>query len=176
MTLKQSPGHQTYNENVDLEQDYNHAKFERFGFDSVQEKGNIKVGFFFLSNEEICQLFPLSLCQNTKNNNNNKKTVYSWFTWCDQQSYKVSTYPNKKMNISVKTVWHCCDLEIPSRPLKVASMGRAQWELPSGKFDIYHIQSIRENRNVNVFATYGHLAGRPQHRSLHYICHVSQKW
>ena len=34
MTLKQHQGHQTY-ENVDLEQDYNHAKFERSHFSIV---------------------------------------------------------------------------------------------------------------------------------------------
>ena len=27
------------------------------------------------------------------------------------------------------------------------------------KFDIYHIYSVQENRNVKVFATYGHSAG-----------------
>ena len=32
VTLKQSQGHQTYHENVDPEQDYNHAKFERSHF------------------------------------------------------------------------------------------------------------------------------------------------
>ena len=29
------------------------------------------------------------------------------------------------------------------------------------KFDDNHIYSVRENRNVKVFATYGHSAGRP---------------
>ena len=46
MTLKQSQGHQTYNENVDPEQVYNHAKFERSRFNSVREKserGNMSV-------------------------------------------------------------------------------------------------------------------------------------
>ena len=43
VTLKQSQGHQTYNENVDPEQGYNHAKFERSCFNSIPEKGNVKV-------------------------------------------------------------------------------------------------------------------------------------
>ena len=30
--FKQSQGHQTYNENVDPKQGYNHAKFERYTF------------------------------------------------------------------------------------------------------------------------------------------------
>ena len=43
MTLRQSQGHKTYNENVDPEQGYNYAKFERSRFNSVREKANIKV-------------------------------------------------------------------------------------------------------------------------------------
>ena len=43
VTLKQSQGHQTYNENVDPEQAYNHAKFERSRCNSVPEKGNHQV-------------------------------------------------------------------------------------------------------------------------------------
>ena len=47
MTLKQSQGYQTYNENVDPEQGYNHAKFRKSRFNSVQEKGNAKFVFKF---------------------------------------------------------------------------------------------------------------------------------
>ena len=43
VTLRQSQGHKTYNENVDPEQGYNYAKFERSRFNSVREKANIKV-------------------------------------------------------------------------------------------------------------------------------------
>ena len=35
VTLKQSQGHQTYNENVDQKQGYNHAKYERSSFNGV---------------------------------------------------------------------------------------------------------------------------------------------
>ena len=35
VTLKQSKGHQTYNDNVDPKQGYNRAKFERSCFNSV---------------------------------------------------------------------------------------------------------------------------------------------
>ena len=38
---------------VDPEQGYNQPKFDRSRFDSVREKGNVKVDVF--SNEEICQ-------------------------------------------------------------------------------------------------------------------------
>ena len=53
MTLNQSQGNKTYNENVDPKQGHNHAKFERPGYDSVQEK----------QSEKICQ-FPLNMCKN----------------------------------------------------------------------------------------------------------------
>ena len=47
VTFKQSQGHQTYNDNVDIKQGYNHAKFERSCFNGVQEKLNINVCLFF---------------------------------------------------------------------------------------------------------------------------------
>ena len=39
------------------------------------------------------------------------------------------------------------------------------------KLDMYRIYSVRENRTVKVFATYGHTAGRPagQPNFDHYI-------
>ena len=43
MTLKLSQGYQTYNDNVDPKQGYNHAKLERFCFSGAQEKANVKV-------------------------------------------------------------------------------------------------------------------------------------
>ena len=64
MTLKQSQSHQTDDENLDPEQGYNRAKFERSRLNSVQEKGSVKVVVF--SNEEICQLSPLNMCENQK--------------------------------------------------------------------------------------------------------------
>ena len=45
VTLKQSPGHQTYKDNVEPKQGYNYAKFERSCFNGVKEKANVK-GFF----------------------------------------------------------------------------------------------------------------------------------
>ena len=62
VTLKQSQGHQTYDENVDSQQGYNHAKFERSHFNSVQENGNVE----FFSNKEISQSSPLNMCENKK--------------------------------------------------------------------------------------------------------------
>ena len=35
------------------------------------------------------------------------------------------------------------------------------------KFVLYHIYSVRENRNINIFATHGYSAGRPN--TDHYI-------
>ena len=35
------------------------------------------------------------------------------------------------------------------------------------EFDIHHIYIVRENHNIKVFATYGHLAGQPN--TNHYI-------
>ena len=45
VTLNQNQSHQTYNknENVDLKQGYNYEKFEIPHFNSIQEKGYIKV-------------------------------------------------------------------------------------------------------------------------------------
>ena len=43
--FKQSQGHQTYNDNVDPQQGYNHAKFERSCFNGVREKAKFKVFF-----------------------------------------------------------------------------------------------------------------------------------
>ena len=53
--LKHRQGHQTYNENVDLEQSYNHAKYERFLLNSVREKGNVKV---FLQRRKYVSYVP----------------------------------------------------------------------------------------------------------------------
>ena len=47
VTLKQSQGHQIYNDNVDPNQGYNLAKFERPSFDVVREKANVNFFFFF---------------------------------------------------------------------------------------------------------------------------------
>ena len=43
VTLKQSQGHQTNNENADPKQEYNHQKFKSSHFNNVCEKGNIKI-------------------------------------------------------------------------------------------------------------------------------------
>ena len=45
VTLKQSQGHQSYNDNVDPKQGYNHAKFERFCVNGVQENAIVKAFF-----------------------------------------------------------------------------------------------------------------------------------
>ena len=61
MTLNQTQGHQTYHENVNPKQGYSHAKFDRFHFNSVQEKNNVKVwGFVFFEqgNMSIISLEP----------------------------------------------------------------------------------------------------------------------
>ena len=45
VTLKQSQGHQTYNENGDPKQTYDQVKFQRSCFNCVQEKANVKSFF-----------------------------------------------------------------------------------------------------------------------------------
>ena len=62
MTLKQSQGHQTYNDNSDPKQGYKHAKFAKSCFNGAKEKVNIKL----FSNEEICQSSPLNMCGEKK--------------------------------------------------------------------------------------------------------------
>ena len=47
VTLKQSQGHQSYNDNVDPNQGYYHAKFERSRLNGVWEKANINSCCFF---------------------------------------------------------------------------------------------------------------------------------
>ena len=65
--------------------------------------------------------------------------IYSWSTWGTKQSYAVSTYSDKKITFSIKTVWHSCDLK-----------GKAHWVVPSCK--CYHIYRVWENCSVKVFA------------------------
>ena len=62
VTLKQSQGPQAYSDNVDLDQGYNHAMFDRSCFYGVREKANIQV----FSNQEICQLSPFNRSENQK--------------------------------------------------------------------------------------------------------------
>ena len=64
MNLKQSQGHQTYNENIDPKQGYNHAVFESPCFNSVQDKRNVQV--FFFKQRNICQLSHKNKCENQK--------------------------------------------------------------------------------------------------------------
>ena len=52
MTLKQSQGHQTYNENADPKQGYKHAKFER---------SCLNGGGFFLTRKDLGRVFDNSL-------------------------------------------------------------------------------------------------------------------
>ena len=54
MTVKQSQGQQTYHENVDPDQGYNHAKFERSHLNSVQEKDKVTVFLVFFQSRNIC--------------------------------------------------------------------------------------------------------------------------
>ena len=46
-TLKQGQSYQTWNDNEDSEQGYNHTKFERSHFNGVQEKPTLKMVLFF---------------------------------------------------------------------------------------------------------------------------------
>ena len=54
-------------------------------------------------------------------------------------------------------------------------MGKLTDYYHNAKFDICHIYSVRENRDVKVFATYGQSAGRPDTDHYIDIFHASQK-
>ena len=58
MTFKQSQGHQTYNENVYLNQVMQSLK------DLALMVSEENPTLIFFSNEEICQLSPLNKCEN----------------------------------------------------------------------------------------------------------------
>ena len=124
-TLKQSQGHQIYNDNEDPKQGYDHAIFEWSCF--IQDKAKVK-DLFWMRKYVIFFLEHVW---------KSKLVVYSWCTWHNQQSYKVSAQLDKNTKCSVKTVWHCCDLEVQSRSLKVVWMGRAQSVLTSRK--VWHL-------------------------------------
>ena len=56
------------------------------------------------------------------------------------EGYKVSTFLDKHIKFSIKTVWHCCGLEIQSKSLRVVWMGTAQLVLPSCK--VWHLSYL----------------------------------
>ena len=59
---------------------------------------------------------------------------------------------DKTTNFSAETAWHCCDLEILSRSLKVVWTGKAQWVVSSRKlWQLSYIYSVWINPNVKVF-------------------------
>ena len=133
--LKQSQGHQTCNENVDHKHGYNNAKFERSRLNSVWGKGNGKD--FFKQGSMSIASFEV-MCS----------VVLSWSAWHKQQSYSVSTYLDKNIKFPVEILWHCYDLEIQSRSLKVVWMGKAQWVLPPCTVWHLHIYTVWENHNL----------------------------
>ena len=70
VTLEQSPGHQTYNDNVDPKQGYNHATFERYCFTGVLEKANVK-DFFFQMRK--CVIISLEHARTSKKRKKKRK-------------------------------------------------------------------------------------------------------
>ena len=52
VTVKQSQGYHTYNEDVDSKHGCNHAKFERSCFNGVREKANVSV-FLKQTNKQV---------------------------------------------------------------------------------------------------------------------------
>ena len=76
---KQSQKSSTLKENVDPEQGYNHAKFERYCLNSDQKKKRQFQSFFQMRNYVN---YPPWTCV---------KKWQSWSNWCDQQLNKVST-------------------------------------------------------------------------------------
>ena len=65
MTLKQSEGPKSYNKNVNPEQVFYHAKFERARFNSVRKKPTTLKVFF--KQRSIRQLSPLNMNEKNKN-------------------------------------------------------------------------------------------------------------
>ena len=84
VTLKHSQGNQAYNDNVDPRQGYNHVKFERFYFNGIWEKANVK-GSFIQMRKYVNHLLWTYYVKIKK------IVVNSWCAPCNQQSYEVST-------------------------------------------------------------------------------------
>ena len=80
MSFKQSQGNQIYHENVDPEQGYINAKFERYRFHNFREKGNVKAFFFFFLTRKYANYLSSTKVEKKK------KVVYSWYVWRNQQS------------------------------------------------------------------------------------------
>ena len=66
MTMKQTHGHQTYNEAVDPKQDYNHPNSEISCFNSGCQKKAMLKAFSVCVLIRSCQLSPLNMCENKK--------------------------------------------------------------------------------------------------------------
>ena len=123
LTLKLGRGHQTWCGSLDPEQgNNNHAQFERPPLNIVRQKPTFK----FLSNKKTSQLSQVNMCKREK-----------W--WCIYYLLDSLSNPTKfqlnwiRTKCSVKTVWHCCDIEIWSRSLEVVWTGKSQWEVPPCK-------------------------------------------
>ena len=86
VTLKQSQGDQTKNDNVDPKQSYKHANFERSCFNDVWEKAKVK-SFLFQTGKYGSSL-PWTCAQKKKKNGNNG---ISWSTCFNKKLYKVSS-------------------------------------------------------------------------------------
>ena len=131
VTLKQ--GHQTYTDNLDPKQDYNHAKFERSCLNGIWEKQMLK---FFFSNEEI-HMSIISLEHVWKLNlldiiNNQAKF----------QLAEIGT------NFFHLKLWHDCALEIQPRSLKMVRIVKLNEYYHDAKFDIYHnLQYLRKSQS-----------------------------
>ena len=65
VTLKQSQGHQTTNDNADPKQGYNHAKLKDLTL-MVSEKKPMLKGCVFSFQRRKCQLSALNMCENQK--------------------------------------------------------------------------------------------------------------
>ena len=62
----------------------------------------------------------------------------------------------KNTEFSVKTVWHCCELEIWSKSLEVLWTDKPPW-VHHAKFDTYHIDGVWVNPNLKGFDEIRHL-------------------
>ena len=115
-------GHQSWYELLGPEQGYDHTKFERPPINSICQKANIKV-FVKSGNMSIISLEYVQKW---------KKLWYSHYLLnLLNSSTKFELNLDKNTTFLVKTIQHCCDLEIWSRSLKVAWIGKPHWVVPS---------------------------------------------
>ena len=96
MTLKQGQGHQNWYDLIDPKQGYNHAKFAEHTF-------NIITSSKILSNQEACQLSPVSMYRSFFKKRK-KKWIIHHLPDVLNNLIKVQTQSDRNIQFSVKAV------------------------------------------------------------------------